>query len=89
MTDWRVRLATRWTGDGSDEDSNRPQFGDDYTFIRWTDVTAQTMNQPGKRPKPNTYIIEAEITDTVLTQLEGDNQYLIFSTEELIDNGAP
>ena len=88
MTDWRVQLATRWAGSGSDEDSNRPQFGDDYQFIRWTDVTAQVMNQPGKRPKPNMYIIEAEMTEAVYTALEGDNQYLVFSAEEILEDAS-
>jgi hypothetical protein len=86
MPDWRVQLATPWAGSGQDEDSNRPLFGDEYTFIRWTDKTAQVMNQPGKRPAMNSYIIEAEMTEAVLNSLESDNGYLVLSAE-VIDAG--
>ena len=85
MANWRVQLATRWTGSGTDEDGNRPLFGDEYEFIRWTDKTAQVMNQQGKRPKMQTYIIEAEMTEAVLDTLEGDNKYLVFSAEPIAE----
>ena len=88
MTDWRVRLATQWTGAGTPIDSYHYLLVDEYGIIRGTDKTAQVMNQPGKRPKPNTYIIEAEMTEAVYTALEGDNQYLVFSAEEILEDAS-
>ena len=82
MPDWRLEIATQWAGSSTDEDGNHPLFGDEYTFIRWTDKTAQVMNQPGKQPKMNIYIIEAEVTEAVYNSLDNDDSYLVFTTEE-------
>jgi hypothetical protein len=85
VINWRLQIATRWAGSGANQDGNRPLFGDEYEFIRWTDKTAQVMNQPGKRPKMQAYIIEAEVTEAVYTALEGDNKYLVFTAEPIIE----
>ena len=85
MPDWKLEIATQWVGSGIDEDSNRPLFGDEYTFIRWTDKTAQVMNQSGKRPKMNSYIVEAEETEAVYNSLDNDNSYLVFTAEGIED----
>ena len=81
---WTIEIITPFTGDGSStENANRPQMGDEYEFIRWEDITATPSAQ--LTPSPNMYIIRAEVTGSVLDDIEKDGTYHIQSAEELVD----
>lgn len=77
--DWRIEVITPFVGDGTQGNSNRPQMGDDYPFIRWEDITATPSVQLS--PSPNIYIIKAEVTEAVLNQIESDGTYHVLCAE--------
>jgi len=84
MANWTADIVTPFIGDGSDtENANRPQFGDDYPFIRWEDITGTPTAQ--LTPSPNMYVLRAEVTEAVLSSIESDGTYLVLSSEEIID----
>ena len=82
---WRIEVITPFVGDGTGGNANRPQMGDDYTFIRWTDITATPSAQ--LTPSPNMYVIKAEVTEAVLNSIESDGTYHVLSSEEIILDG--
>jgi len=55
MTNWTADIITPFIGDGSEDNSNRPQLGDDYATIRWSDITGTPSAQ--LTPSPNMYVL--------------------------------
>ena len=81
MANFTIEVITPFVGDGAEGNANRPQMGDDYAFIRWTDITATPSAQ--LTPSPNMYTIKAEVTEAVLDAIEGDGVYHVLSSEEI------
>jgi hypothetical protein len=80
---WTADIITPFTGDGSEDNANRPQLGDDYATIRWSDITGTPSAQ--LTPSPNMYVLRAEVTEAVLSDIESDGVYLVLSSEEIVD----
>ena len=81
---WTADIITPFIGDGSTiENANRPQLGDDYATIRWSDITGTPSAQLA--PSPNMYVLRAEVTEAILSDIESDGVYLVLSSEEIID----
>ena len=75
---WLVSLVTPAIGTGTDEDSKRPQFNDDYIFFRWDDMTGVVLV-----PAPNAYVIEATVTEAVKGAILADSNYVVLSADEI------
>jgi len=84
-------IVTPWIAahdDTSSRPGNRPKFEDDYTYIRWSDITGQPSENIS--PSPNEYTILAEMTEEVFAVLEADADYEILwseTVEEVMPNG--
>ena len=77
----KVEIITPWIGSGTDNDANRPQVGDDYSLLRWEDVTGQpSANLP---LDINMYIILCECEDSVLSEIESDGIYQVLWSETI------
>ncbi len=83
MANWTADIVTPFIGDGTEGNANRPQLGDDYATIRWSDITGTPS--ANLAPSPNLYILRAEVTEAVLGDIESDGVYLVLSSEEIID----
>lgn len=76
----RVQLLSPWIGDGTfGTNPYRPAFRDDYTYVRYADVTGQPGDQ--LPPSPNVLTLEALVDDAVFDVLEADTDYLILWSE--------
>ena len=80
---YNLTIASPWMGSGTMEDSYRPQFGDDYTYITWSELSVRPS--PEYCADPNLGILTCEVDDTVLAVLEADTNYFILTCEEIID----
>lgn len=78
MIDQPLTLAfvlTPWTGEGSDEQPNRPQLADDHPLLSWQDVTGQPA--VNIRPDPNLFQIKVTCTQDTLDKIETDPTYFV------------
>ena len=76
-------IITPWIGNGTEENSNRPQVGDDYGISKWEDVTGQpSENLPLAE---NMYIVKLEAENAVLDAIEADDTYLVLWSEEIVN----
>ena len=80
---WTADIITPYIGDGTEDNANRPQLGDDYTILRWSDITGTPSAQ--LIPSPNMYVLRAEVEEAVLDDIESDGVYLVLSSEEIVD----
>jgi hypothetical protein len=81
---YEAYIVTPWTGDGTDDNPNRPQLGDEHVFSKWEDHTGQ--NALGLRPDPNLYILRVELEEAALTGVEADGTYYVVSSEEMVED---
>lgn len=82
---FRLTILSPWMGSGTMEDSYRPQFGDDYTYIAWSELSVRPS--PDYCADPNLGTLTCDVTDVELAALEADNDYHILSCEEVLDAG--
>ena len=88
MANWIADIITPFIGDGStEENANRPQLGDDYATLKWEDITGTPSAQ--LTPSPNMYVLRAEVTEAVLSDIESDGIYHVLSSEEIIEDATP
>lgn len=80
---YKLTIVSPWIGSGTMEDSYRPQFGDDYTYITWSELSVRPS--PDYLAAPNMGTLTCEVNDTILAVLEADSDYLILSVEEVFD----
>jgi hypothetical protein len=74
-----VILISPVVGNGTDENPFRPKFSDEYSEIKYEDITARDSdNQPGT---PALVVIAAECSDEILQIVENDANYLVLDTE--------
>lgn len=76
-----AEIITPWIGTGTETDLNRSQLGDDHALVKWEDVTGQPSENI--QPDPNLYIVRAEMTDAVLSDIEADATYEVLWSETL------
>jgi hypothetical protein len=70
-----AQVITPWTGSGTKDDPNRPLLADQYTLLKWSDVTGQAAaNLP---PSPNLYTLEIVCDDAVMTTIQNDPNYQV------------
>ena len=74
-----ARIITPWTGTGTGADPNRPLVGDLYPLLKWTDVTGQPAAE--LLPDPNLYVIDAQLTSTVLANIGADSRFFVLWSE--------
>jgi hypothetical protein len=67
-------IITPWTGDGTEDDPNRPRLMDNYRF-GFTDKTGQPSG--ALPPQPNIFVINVKVEDTVLAQIDADAEYYV------------
>jgi len=80
----RAAIVTPWVEGGlapGMPGSFKPMFHDDYTFIRWEDVTGQPI--PNIMPDPNEYTLVAEMEQGVFDTLAADPDYEVLWSEEV------
>lgn len=76
-----AEVITPWIWGVTNDDSNRPQLGGDYSLSKWEDVTAQpAANLP---LIINMYVILVECSDAVLTDIEADGAYQVLWSETI------
>jgi len=73
-----LTLLSPVVGDGTTGNPYRPQFGDDFPALSWSDVTGRaTADQPGD---PSLEVIEA-ITDDPGSIYANDTYFVLSETE--------
>ncbi len=80
---WEAEIITPWIGDGTEENSNRPQLGDDYTIKRWEDITGQPSEN--LHPDPSIYIVKVLVEAIILDVIEADSNYQVLWAEEVVN----
>lgn len=80
---YKLTIASPWAGSGTMEDSYRPQFSDDYSYITWQELSVRPS--PDYCADPNLGVLICEVEADILTILEADTDYYIISSEEILD----
>ena len=76
----RAEIITPWVS-GNVEFGNHPQLLDDYSVIRFEDVTGQpSENLPLEN---NMYVILIDVEDEVIGEIKTDQAYHVLWSEEI------
>ena len=83
---YKITVLSPWVGNGGPmEDSFRPQFGDDYSYVSWAELSVRPCSE--YCAAPNMGVIEATVDDIILATLEADSDYYIMTCEEVLNAG--
>jgi len=78
----RAEVSTPWIGDGlTQATAYRPLICDAFPGLIYEDITAQPS--ANLAPAPNLYNAIIECDDAVLAQIESDNRFFVWWSEDV------
>ena len=75
-----AQIITPWAQDS--DGLNVPQLAQDYTLLKWVDVSEQAAAGIVPNMAPNTVVIEAITTADTYADIENDNNYHVLWSAE-------